>query len=127
MRQHLIVPMLAGVLTLMGPSQVTHQASPLTPKQRFALELKTCQEAYAGGKPSKCRLFGKIQFVESFPDVKVEEVTSFPDIKVEMVSSFPSSPGKWQRVDSFPDFKVQVVSSFPDYKIQYVQSFPGCN
>ncbi len=72
-------------------------------------------------------LYGKVQFVDSFPDLKIQYVSSFPDIKVEFVSSFPSSCGKWQKVDSFPDFKVQVVSSFADLKVQKVSSFPGMN
>lgn len=71
------------------------------------------------------KLYGKIQIVTSFPDVKVQEVTSFPDLKVEKVSSFPDKCGKWQIVTSFPDTKVQFVSSFPDVKVQYVTSFPG--
>ena len=99
----------------------------LSTQEKFALELKACKEAFAGGVPSKCDLYGKIQWVTSFPDVKVEVVDSFPDIKVELVSSFPDGPGKWQIVDSFPDYKVEKVSSFGDYKIQFVTSFPGCN
>jgi hypothetical protein len=71
------------------------------------------------------RVFGKIQFVSSFPDYKVQVVTSFPDLKVRKVTSFPDAPGKWQIVESFPDFKIQIVDSFPDFKIQYVESFPG--
>lgn len=73
------------------------------------------------GKP----LFGKVQYVTSFPDVKVQVVQSFPDLKVQKVTSFPDSCGKWQETDSFPDLKVQIVDSFPDIKIQYVDSFPG--
>ena len=79
---------------------------------------------------SECRkkgfnLYGKVQFVDSFPDLTIQYVSSFPDIKVEFVSSFPSSCGQWQKVDSFPDFKVQVVSSFADLKVKKVSSFPG--
>lgn len=73
------------------------------------------------------KLYGKVQFVTSFPDIKIQYVTSFPDIKVEFVSSFPDKCGKWQEVTSFPDFKVQVVTSFPDIKVQKVTSFPGMN
>lgn len=62
------------------------------------------------------KLYGKVQFVESFPD-----------INVEFVSSFPDKCGKWQEVSSFPDFKIQVVSSFPDIKVKKVTSFPGMN
>ena len=71
------------------------------------------------------KLHGKVQFVESFPDIKIQYVTSFPDIKVKFVSSFPDDCGEWQTVESFPDFKVQVVESFPDLKVKIVDSFPG--
>jgi hypothetical protein len=88
--------------------------------------------AEAGGNLNKgnCtfngkKLYGKIQIVTSFPDVKVQEVTSFPDLKVQKVTSFPDKCGQWQIVTSFPDTKVQFVTSFPDVKIQYVSSFPG--
>ncbi len=70
-------------------------------------------------------LYGKIKFVESFPDVKIKFVQSFPDIKVKFVTSFPDKCGEWQVVESFPDLKVQVVESFPDIKVKIVESFPG--
>jgi hypothetical protein len=76
-----------------------------------------------GGK----KLFGKVQIVDSFPDITVQVVTSFPDVKVKNVTSFPDSCGKWQTVTSFPDIKVKFVTSSPDVKIQYVDSFPGMN
>src|SRR5258706_1562023 len=71
------------------------------------------------------KLYGKVQFVEIFPDFKIQLVTSFADLKVQRVGSFPDACGKWQVVDTFPDFKVQIVNSFPDLKIEYVQTFPG--
>lgn len=70
-------------------------------------------------------LKGKVQFVESFPDIKIQIVESFPDLKVKLVESFPDNCGEWQVVESFPDFKVQIVESFADIKVQYVESFPG--
>lgn len=45
-------------------------------------------------------LYGKIQFVDRFPDYKVQIVKSFPDLKVQIV-------------DRFPDLKVQFVDRFP--------------
>lgn len=72
-------------------------------------------------------LKGKVQFVESFPDIKIQFVESFPDIKVKLVTSFPDDCGEWQIVESFPDFKVQIVESFPDIKVKLVESFPGTN
>lgn len=71
------------------------------------------------------KLYGKVQVVDSFPDLKVQIVDSFPDLKVQKVDSFPDSCGKWEFVDSFPDFKIQYVESFPDLKIKMVKSFPG--
>src|ERR1700749_3587030 len=56
---------------------------------------------------------------------KVQVVTSFPDLKVQVVEAFPDKCGQWQMVTAFPDVKVQFVESFPDVKIQYVNAFPG--
>ena len=86
--------------------------------------------AQAGKLDSKCsfkgkNLWGKVQLVTSFPDIKVQVVKSFPDLKVKKVKSFPNSCGKWQFVTSFPDIKIQLVNSFPDIKVEYVSSFPG--
>lgn len=86
--------------------------------------------AFAKGVDGQCRfkgkrLYGKVQVVKSFPDLKVQVVKDFPDLKVQKVKSFPDKCGKWQFVDSFPDLKIQFVDSFPDLKIKYVDSFPG--
>lgn len=71
------------------------------------------------------KLYGKVKFVTSFPDIKVQIVDSFPDIKIKIVESFPNKCGLWQIVDSFPDIKVKIVNSFPDIKVKFVESFPG--
>ncbi len=71
------------------------------------------------------KLYGKIEVVESFPDIKVQIVDAFPDLKVEVVEHFPDDCGKWQFVDAFPDTKVQFVDAFPDIKVEFVNSFPG--
>lgn len=70
-------------------------------------------------------LYGKVKFVNEFPDIKIQIVDSFPDLKVKIVDSFPDKCGEWQIVDSFPEIKVKIVDSFPDIKIQFVESFPG--
>lgn len=70
-------------------------------------------------------LYGDVQIVDSFPDIKVQIVESFPDLKVQIVDSFPDKCGLWRYVDSFPDIKIQYVESFPDIKIEMVASFPG--
>ncbi|MDR3015589.1 hypothetical protein [Delftia acidovorans] len=71
------------------------------------------------------RLYGKVQIVHSFPDIKVQATSSFPDLKVKVVDSFADSCGEWKIVTSFPDFKVQMVSSFPDLKVDMGSSSPG--
>lgn len=70
------------------------------------------------------KLYGKMQIVNSFPDIKVQIVDSFPDVDVQIVNSFPDNCGKVQIVNSFPDVKVQIVNSFPDIKVRIVNSFP---
>jgi len=86
--------------------------------------------AMAGSVGSDCsfngkKLYGKVQVVTSFPDIKVQVVSSFPDLTVQKVTSFPDSCGKWEFTESIPDLKIQFVDSFPDVKIEYVTSFPG--
>ena len=70
-------------------------------------------------------LYGKVQIVDAFPDIKVQIVDAFPDIKVKWVESFPDDCGKWQKVEAFPDFKIQLVDAFPDIRIENVDAFPG--
>ena len=78
-------------------------------------------------KPDVSRIYGRIQYVDSFPDYKVEVVNAFEDLSVQEVTAFPDRPGKWQIVDSFPDYKIQKVGAFGDFKIRYVSSFPGAH
>lgn len=70
-------------------------------------------------------LWGKVQVVKSFPDIKVQVVNAHADLKVQKVTAFPTSCGKWQFVDAFPDLKVQYVDAFADVKVKYVDAFPG--
>jgi hypothetical protein len=71
------------------------------------------------------RLYGKIQFVDSFPDVKIREVTSLPDLRVRMVTSLPSRCGEWEEVTSLPTLRVKRVTALEDLQVEYVTSFPG--
>ena len=71
------------------------------------------------------RIYGRIQYVDHFPDYKVQVVDHFPDLKVQVVEHFPDGAGKWQIVEHFPDYKIQLVDHCPDFKIQYVDHFPG--
>jgi hypothetical protein len=71
------------------------------------------------------RLYGRVQIVTSFPDLRAQTVDAFPDLRVQIVKTFPDRCGRWQMVHSFPDLRVQLVDSFPDLRITIVQSFPG--
>jgi hypothetical protein len=71
------------------------------------------------------KLYGRVQYVDAFPDIKIQFVNAFPDLRVQFVESFPDKCGRWQVVTAFPDIKVQVVVSFPDIKVQVVNAFPG--
>lgn len=110
-------------LLAVGATIILISASAFVLKENHMLSSDICSSCSFKGK----KLYGKVQVVESFPDIKVQIVESFPDLKVQKVTSFPDKCGKWQFVTSFPDIKVQFVTSFPDIKIKYVESFPGCN
>jgi len=76
-------------------------------------------------KPQPEGVFGRIQFVNALPDVKVKVVTALPDLRVRRVKALADRPGEWQIVDSLPDYKVQIVDSLPDFTIQWVDALPG--
>lgn len=114
-------PLLAvGAIALaaaLPPKSPARQAqAPSFAKETAELFARACNVA---------KIYGRIQFVDSFPDYKVKVVTAFPDLRVQKVKSFPDKAGKWQIVTSFPNYKIQLVDSFPDFTIQYVTSFPG--
>ena len=114
--------MLVVVVTLLAGSVAQTDTS-------FADESSTMAAAppvsRARLKADVSKIYGKIMYVDSFPDYKVQIVNSFPNLKVQVVKSFPDKPGKWKIVNSFPDYKIQIVNSFPDFTVQYVKSFPG--
>ena len=71
------------------------------------------------------KLYGKVQVVKAFPDLKVKIVSAFPDLKVQIVDNFPDKCGLWKMVDTFPDLKIEFVEAFPDLTIKRVGAFPG--
>ena len=70
-------------------------------------------------------LYGKVEIVTSFPDLKVQLVDAFPNLEVKVVDAFPDKCGEVKIVDSFPDVKIQIVDAFPDIKVKLVDAFPG--
>ena len=125
--KYLIAAFAAALLTAGVYPVIVSEADPETKQEQFALELEACKHAEAAGKPGKCDLYGKIEIVDNFGDVKVEVVDNFADIKVEWVNNFANSPGQWEKVDNFADYKVEIVDNFGDYKVEFVDNFPGCD
>lgn len=113
--------LIAISISFITSGRVNDEISDTTINPEYSLSDKVDKDCYFNGM----KLYGKIQFVTSFPDIKIQVVESFPDIKVKIVDAFPDDCGKWQIVTSFPDLKVQIVESFPDIKIKFVDSFPG--
>jgi hypothetical protein len=107
-----------AALSVVSHSVDANPAPVVVPKTIAGFEKGSC--TFNGKK-----LYGKIQEVTAFPDVKVQVVTAFPDVKVQKVTAFPDKCGMWEMVTAFPDTKVQFVNAFPDVKIQYVTAFPG--
>jgi hypothetical protein len=68
------------------------------------------------------QLFGRVRYVDSFPDIQVR-ISSFPDLRVRE-GSFADECGEWEIVNSFPDFTVEIVDAFEDFQIAY-SAFPG--
>jgi hypothetical protein len=82
------------------------------------------------GSPEDCtwngiNLWGKVEIVEHFADIKVEIVDHFSDYDIKFVDHFPDKCGKWQPVEHFGDFTVKFVDNFGDIKISIVEHFPG--
>lgn len=127
MRRTILFLAAFGLAAILNPNFTT-ESSPMTKAQLFGIQLEACQNAWAGDdKPGKCELYGKIEVVDNFPDVKIEKVDNFPDIKVKWVDNFPDEAGKWKKVDNFADYKVKFVDNFADYKVKFVDNFPGCD
>jgi hypothetical protein len=70
-------------------------------------------------------LYGKVQIVESNPDIRVEVVSVWPDILVDTTDYTPSRCGEWKFVKDWPDFKIQFVNSGADIKISFNNTWPG--
>jgi len=130
------VKIAAGVIALIiliGISENRSWQSASSPAQSLMSGNGSSSQTAKAEKPKEnchhngIELKGKVQFVDSFPDLKIKFVDSFGDINVQFVSSFPDDCGQWQEVSSFPDFTVQVVDSFPDIEVRKVSSFPGMN
>ena len=112
--------LLAALLLLLGMLAGNHSTASSVAKEKRAKAVQTdeCPD-------DLCLIYGRIQFVEHFPDCKVKVVEHFEDMRVQVVEHFPDDVAKWQIVEHFPDYKIQIVEHFPDFTIRYVEHFPG--
>ena len=53
-------------------------------------------------KPNVSNIYGKIQYVNAFPNDKVEVVDAFPDLKVQEVFASPRWAGQMANCGCFP-------------------------
>lgn len=72
------------------------------------------------GTPQPQQVFGRIQVVDHFPDVRVRVVRGIADMEVRVVDALPNRQGRWQFVDHFPDFRVQFVQHHADFTVRLV-------
>jgi hypothetical protein len=75
-------------------------------------------------KPDVSKIYGRIQYVESFPHYRVQVVDGMADLDVQEVESLPNGPGLWQVVDEFPDYRIQIVDALSDFEIRFINRFP---
>ena len=68
-------------------------------------------------------LYGRVQFVDRFPDIKIKVVQHFPDLNVQRVRRFPDKCGKWQIGNR--GLKVKIVTQGEDITVRWVARFPG--
>ncbi len=95
---------------------------------KFVIDKKNCTITNKDSKET-FNLYGNIEIVESFPDIRVKIVDSFEDLDVKKITTYypntPESCGEFREVKSFPDIRVKIVTSSPDITVKIVDSFPG--
>lgn len=88
------------------------------PARAAAIDWDACT---CGRRP----LFGRVQMVNAFPDLKIKIVEVLPDLRVVRVRGLASRCGEWEIVTTQPALKVQVVDAFEDLRVQFVEVMPG--
>ena len=95
---------------------------PETVYDNITIDKKACTIT-KNGKTYK--LYGKIQFVENWGDIKIQIVENCPDMKIKFVDNWADGCGKFQVVDNWPELKVQIVNNWGDIKVKIVENWPG--
>jgi hypothetical protein len=71
------------------------------------------------------KLYGRVEYVQHFEDIRVKVVKDFADLDVKIVNRPATQCGEWQMVDKDPDLRVKIVQNGEDIRIKYVSDFPG--
>lgn len=71
-------------------------------------------------------LHGRVEIVESAPDLRVEIVDHNPDVRA-MPHYNPYDCGMYDLVENAPDLRIEIVESAPDLKVEVVDHNPGIN
>lgn len=71
------------------------------------------------------KLYGRIEFVTEFEDIRVKLVDEFADLDVKKVNYTADQCGEWQVVEDLPELKVKIVNSGEDIRVRFVNEFEG--
>ena len=71
-------------------------------------------------------LHGRVEIVESAPDLRVEIVDHNPDVRA-MPHYNPYGCGMYDLVESAPVLRIEIVESAPDLRVEIVDHNPGIN
>lgn len=72
-------------------------------------------------------LYGKVVFVDEYPDITIKFVDAYADIEVKITDSSYQSCCEWKVVDKtegYPDLRVKVVKDYPDITVKTVSDYP---
>ncbi|MBQ3717543.1 MAG: hypothetical protein II901_04085 [Paludibacteraceae bacterium] len=72
-------------------------------------------------------LYGKVVFVEDYPDITIKFVEYYADIEVKITESPSSSCCEWKivgRSEYYPDLRVKIDNDYPDITVKVVESYP---
>jgi len=70
-------------------------------------------------------LHGRVEIVESAPDLRVEIVDHNPDIYV--MAHYPCDCGEYELVDHNPDLRIELVDHNPDLTVEVRDHHPHIN
>lgn len=71
------------------------------------------------------KLYGRIQFVDTFPDIRIRIVTSKPNLRVVKKQSNAIQCGEWQIVNFAPSIRIMIDQKHGEIDVQYVDFSPG--